>query len=73
MTAVVIAIASAFNGKVVAEGVETQGQLQAVERLGCDGIQGYLFSKPLDTAGVTTLLSTRAIRYDEAPVPIHAS
>ncbi len=67
----IIAMASALNLKVVAEGVETQAQLRAVEKLGCDGIQGYLFSKPLDTAGVTTLLSTQAARYDETATQLH--
>jgi EAL domain-containing protein (putative c-di-GMP-specific phosphodiesterase class I) len=33
--------------QVVAEGVETAGQLAVLEGLGCDFIQGYHFSKPL--------------------------
>ena len=32
---------------VVAEGVETAAQLDFLRTLGCDGVQGYLFSKPL--------------------------
>lgn len=34
--------------KVVSEGVETKEQLEALEDLGIDYIQGYYFSKPLD-------------------------
>ncbi len=34
--------------KVVAEGVETAEQLQKLERLGIDYIQGYYFSKPIE-------------------------
>ena len=32
---------------VVAEGVETLEQAQALLRLGCNEMQGYLFSRPL--------------------------
>ena len=32
---------------VVAEGVETQGQLDYLRHQGCDAVQGYLFSRPL--------------------------
>jgi EAL domain-containing protein (putative c-di-GMP-specific phosphodiesterase class I) len=32
---------------VVAEGVETEAQAETLRRLGCDEMQGYLFSKPL--------------------------
>ena len=33
--------------KIVAEGVETKEQLDAMKELGVDYIQGYYFSKPL--------------------------
>jgi diguanylate cyclase (GGDEF)-like protein len=41
-------VARALGLRVVAEGVETEPQRQAICRLGCDLAQGYLFSKPLD-------------------------
>lgn len=34
--------------KVVAEGVETEEQLKCLQKIKCDYIQGYLFSRPLD-------------------------
>ena len=43
-------LAHAFGMNVVAEGVETHGQLQAVYSLGCDQVQGYLFGKPEETS-----------------------
>ena len=33
---------------VIAEGVETQEQLSVLESLGCDAVQGYLLSRPLE-------------------------
>jgi diguanylate cyclase (GGDEF)-like protein/PAS domain S-box-containing protein len=42
-----IAMAHSLGLKVVAEGVETKTQFDLLNRLSCDYIQGYYFSKPL--------------------------
>ncbi|MFC4259210.1 EAL domain-containing protein [Marinobacter lacisalsi] len=41
-----IAMAHAFQAKVVAEGVETQEQVDELIACGCDQLQGYLFARP---------------------------
>jgi diguanylate cyclase (GGDEF)-like protein len=48
----VLAMAHALGLKVVAEGVETQMQLQALTQLQCDAIQGYLVSPPVPVTGL---------------------
>lgn len=43
----IIALARGLNMSVIAEGVETEEQLDFCRENGCDEIQGYYFSKPL--------------------------
>jgi len=43
-------MAHALNKKVVAEGVETQAQLDFLRKHDCELIQGYFFSRPLPAA-----------------------
>jgi diguanylate cyclase (GGDEF)-like protein/PAS domain S-box-containing protein len=47
IVAAVIALARALEIDVVAEGVETEAQLEVLRTLGCDAFQGYLFSRPI--------------------------
>lgn len=51
-----IALAHGLGLEIVAEGVETAEQMEALARMDCDLIQGYHFSKPLATTDAGALL-----------------
>jgi EAL domain-containing protein (putative c-di-GMP-specific phosphodiesterase class I) len=43
----VIALAKAFQRRVIAEGVETQAQMDRLKLLGCDCVQGFGIARPM--------------------------
>ena len=43
----ILALAQSLDLAVVAEGVETTGQLEFLKRHGCNAYQGYLFGRPM--------------------------
>jgi EAL domain-containing protein (putative c-di-GMP-specific phosphodiesterase class I) len=43
----ILAIGSALDVPVTAEGVETEAQLATLRRLGCETVQGFYFARPL--------------------------
>ena len=53
----IIDLAHSLKLKVVAEGVETEGQLNFLRLHGCDEMQGYYFSRPLPVAECTRMLA----------------
>jgi PAS domain S-box-containing protein len=54
---VIIDLAHNLGLKVVAEGIENQGQLELLRKLGCELGQGYLFSKPVARQTIDALLA----------------
>ena len=52
----VIALGHALDMTVVAEGVETRAQLDALRALGCDVGQGFLFSRPVPAEACELML-----------------
>ncbi|MGD8477323.1 MAG: EAL domain-containing protein [Burkholderiales bacterium] len=56
IVAAVISLGQKLRLKVIAEGVETQSQLDKLRELGCDEIQGYLLSKPIREVDLIALL-----------------
>ncbi len=53
----VIAMAHGLRLTVIAEGVETAEQLALLAENGCDEIQGYYFSRPVDAASCARMLA----------------
>ena len=54
----IVKLGRALDLEVVAEGVETAEQLNVVNALGCDYVQGYYFARPLPAAEAEALLET---------------
>ncbi|MBF9770045.1 putative bifunctional diguanylate cyclase/phosphodiesterase [Enterobacter asburiae] len=65
----IISIARTMEMNVVAEGIETEEQQAVLTRLGCDYLQGYLFSRPLPAEQVPWLLLQ--MNSDKQIIPIN--
>lgn len=59
IVAFVVGLGRARVGETVAEGVETPEQAEALQRLGVDVAQGYLYSRPVDGRAAGRLLGER--------------
>lgn len=70
----IITLGHALDLTVIAEGVETQEQLEYLRSLGCDVVQGFLFSKSLAAPAFEELLvvqrraASLSISHDTAPL-----
>ncbi|MGF6391192.1 putative bifunctional diguanylate cyclase/phosphodiesterase [Pseudomonas plecoglossicida] len=59
----IVALGQALGLRIVAEGVETDGQQDFLTRLGCDSLQGYLLGQPVPAEQFMNKL--QALRQDE--------
>lgn len=68
----IIHLAHGLRMKVVAEGVETNEQIDFLREHDCDELQGYAFSKPVPLAELMPLLEKRVLRSKEGgPVNLY--
>lgn len=56
----IVALATSLGMRTVAEGVETAQQWQALEDLGCDEVQGFLFGPPVEADAIAARLLAAA-------------
>ena len=69
ITTAVIAIGRSLNLRVIAEAVETQDQLNFLQKQGCDLIQGFFFSRPLQPSAFEGLLRDPQRLVAQKPIP----
>lgn len=62
----IIILSHSLGMDVIAEGVETAGQLAVLQSLKCEYGQGYFFSKPLESSAATALLLTNLNLFQES-------
>ena len=60
MLEIILDIADYLAVPVIAEGVETEEQLRALQTMGCDIVQGYYFSRPLPAGEYEKFVEDRA-------------
>jgi EAL domain-containing protein (putative c-di-GMP-specific phosphodiesterase class I) len=73
ITTAIINLAHNIGLKVIAEGVETEGQLSYLREKVCDKAQGYYFSHPLPANEFTRLLERGGSLLDAASFSVHDS
>ncbi len=54
----IISLGRGLGMEIVAEGVETELEVEAMAQLGCTALQGYYFSKPIEANAMTGLLQS---------------
>jgi diguanylate cyclase (GGDEF)-like protein len=61
ITRAIIGLGHTLGLRVVAEGVETQQEVNILRSAGCDELQGYFFARPLNAAQLAAWVDSRSI------------
>ena len=71
----IITMAHDMGKETIAEGIETEEQLNFLKKLGCEGGQGFLLSLPHDSNGIEKLLQKNLVGTETAftPIDLHGS
>jgi EAL domain-containing protein (putative c-di-GMP-specific phosphodiesterase class I) len=65
LVAAIVSIAGEFGMDTIAEGVETNAQLEMLKTLGCDNVQGWLYAPAMSALELEGLLKTGRIEARE--------
>lgn len=60
VVAAIIHMAHSLGMRTIAEGVETEYQIEILKRLGCDMVQGYYYGRPVSAEQFATILTGQA-------------
>ena len=63
----IVTLAHTFKLRIIAEGAENAEQVARLANLGCEFVQGYFFSKPVDLNRANVLLQDH---YANAPFAV---
>lgn len=72
LVAAIVAIARALGMETIAEGVETVEQARMLVALGCDSLQGYLYSRPVRADQLVDVVRMLSRSQPVAPVAVRA-